>query len=423
MNELSPTARVKRKQILMAAGLLAAIFAIASIGVYMTGDAAPAQETASQSDIKTKSYIAPGEKVDPHDAWRGVADARLNTVDGRLQSLESENRTLKERLAEQRGPAKSAEQMSDKELDQRLAEYEASIDRQVSGYPPGTPSNPGARSPGPPSSSTTSAAAPDRERGTRSDAASPQATQPPTSTIQTVRLGRPVDGAKPATATPAPANARPEKTTRNYLPAGVFGQAVILSGLDAPTGGQAQSNPHPVILQLVEPAILPNRHRHDWDRCLVSAAGYGDLSSERAYFRLETLSCVSRSGKVLDVPLKGMIMGEDGKNGVRGRLVSKQGQVLANGLLAGAVSGIGIGLERSTQVQSVSALGSTTTIRPGDEFQAGIGAGVGRAMDRLANYYIGLAEKMFPVIEIDAQRVVTVALTQGANIDVDIDDE
>ena len=39
-------------------------------------------------------------------------------------------------------------------------------------------------------------------------------------------------------------------------------------------------------------------------------------------------------------------------------------------------------------------------------------------MDRLAQYYISLAEKTFPVIEVDAGRTVDVVLTQGVVIDV-----
>lgn len=227
-----------------------------------------------------------------------------------------------------------------------------------------------------------------------------------------------------ATGAAAPrAAAKPVKTTQNYLPPGMFGQAILLSGVDAPTGGQAQSNPHPVLLQLHDLAVLPNRYRYDWAQCLITGAGYGDLSSERGYIRTESLSCVSKDGKVLDVPIKGYIVGEDGKAGMRGRLVSKQGQVLGNALLAGVVGGIGTGLERSSSIQSISPLGSTTSIKPGQEFQSGIGAGVGKSLDRLAQYYINLAEKMFPVIEIDAGRKVDVVITQGVLVDVDLQDD
>jgi conjugal transfer pilus assembly protein TraB len=47
--------------------------------------------------------------------------------------------------------------------------------------------------------------------------------------------------------------------------------------------------------------------------------------------------------------------------------------------------------------------------------------GVGRALDRLAQYYISLAEKVFPVIEVDAGRRVDVVLTQGVALQGSLD--
>jgi len=70
---------------------------------------------------------------------------------------------------------------------------------------------------------------------------------------------------------------------------------------------------------------------------------------------------------------------------------------------------------------SVSPLGTTGTVDPGKQLQAGLGTGVGKALDRLAQYYITLAEKVFPVIEIDAGRTVDVVLTQGITLDAALD--
>lgn len=145
-------------------------------------------------------------------------------------------------------------------------------------------------------------------------------------------------------------------------------------------------------------------------------SGYGDISSERAYMRLESLSCVLNNGEVVDTPAKGYIVGEDGKAGMRGRLVSKQGQILANALMTGIIAGIGQGFQQSATTYSTTALGSVGTVDSGKQFQAGIGAGVGKALDRLSQYYITLAEKMFPIIEVDAGRVVDVVLTKGVTL-------
>lgn len=429
MSNLSPTSQAKRKQIYLAVSILVGIGALSAIGVYFTQDSSPAPTSTRQSDIKTKSYIAPGEKIDPQDAWRGVADNRLTLMENKINALESENRALKREKESKGTPAQpSPEHMADDDLDKRLKEYESNAAKPQT-YPGGTPTNPQA---GQKPSATTPAAAPTNNNPSSSQAgknpqpaAGQQAAQS-SNGILTVKLHNPslstmgksaVGGSSSSQVSNDPKNQ--PKTTQNYLPTGMFGQAVVLSGLDAPTGGQAQSNPHPVLLQLRDLAVLPNRYRYDWKQCLVTGAGYGDISSERAYIRTESLSCVSKDGKVLDVPIKGYIAGEDGKAGMRGRLISKQGQALANALLAGVVSGIGSGIEKSSQTQSVSALGSTTTVKPGSEYKAGIGEGVGKALDRLANYYIQLAEKMFPVIEVDAGRVVDVVLMKGVNVDVD----
>jgi conjugal transfer pilus assembly protein TraB len=188
----------------------------------------------------------------------------------------------------------------------------------------------------------------------------------------------------------------PARDARRYIPSGAFTRAILLGGLDAPTGGQSQRNPQPVLLRLVDNAVLPNHFRSRIKECFVVGAGYGDVSSERAYIRTESLSCVTRDGTAIDVPIKGYVAGEDGKAGMRGRLVSKQGQLLANALLAGVASGIGQAFQQSSTTMSVSPLGATSTVEPGKQFEAGFGTGVGKALDRLAQYYISLAEKVFP---------------------------
>jgi conjugal transfer pilus assembly protein TraB len=214
-------------------------------------------------------------------------------------------------------------------------------------------------------------------------------------------------------AAPGEASGTAARDTRRYLPSGSFTRAVLLGGLDAPTGGQAQRNPQPVLLRLMDNAVLPNQFRGRIKECFVVGAGYGDVSAERAYIRTESLSCVTRDGTAIDVPIRGYVAGEDGKAGMRGRLVSKQGQILANALLTGVASGIGTAFQQSATTISVSPLGATGTVDPERQLQAGLGTGVGRALDRLARYYITLAEKIFPVIEVDAGRTVEVVLTQG----------
>ena len=102
---------------------------------------------------------------------------------------------------------------------------------------------------------------------------------------------------------------------------------------------------------------------------------------------------------------------------MRGRLVTKQGQMLANALLAGVVSGIGQGISTANTSYSTSAFGQVATTSGTDALKAGLGSGIGKALDRLAQYYIKLAEQTFPVIEVDAGREIDVVITRGVRIE------
>jgi conjugal transfer pilus assembly protein TraB len=204
------------------------------------------------------------------------------------------------------------------------------------------------------------------------------------------------------------------KKAGSYIPAGAFVRVVILNGLDAPTGGQAQSNPTPVLMKVMDSATLPNGFKADLRGCTISGNGYGDISSERALIRLDRLACISDDGGAIDIAVKGYVAGEDGKAGMRGRLVTKTGQLLANGLLAGIGSGIGQAFQNSATVVQTNPFGNQTQqIKPGEEVKAGLSSGVGKAFDQLAKYYIEQSNKIYPIIEVDGARVVDIVFSRG----------
>jgi conjugal transfer pilus assembly protein TraB len=83
------------------------------------------------------------------------------------------------------------------------------------------------------------------------------------------------------------------------VPAGSLLKGVLLTGLDAPTGRSARRDPYPALVRIKHEALLPNRFRADVRECFLVAAGFGDLSAERASLRGETLSCVRADGGVI----------------------------------------------------------------------------------------------------------------------------
>lgn len=396
---------VKRRQYLLVAGIAAIIVAAALLSVALTGSRDASERPAR---AKSTNILAPGSQVDPKDAWRGQADAQLKAIEQksrelsqRNNELEGQNKAMMERL-------KKLEQTGLTALPPPPVAAPAARPNFGPDRPGMAETDPGPqRLPPPPAarSSPGSSMAPPQTPATGHTLASPSGIVSISLGDGIAAKGKPAaDGAKASPAT---------RDARRYIPSGAFTRAVLLGGLDAPTGGQAQRNPQPVLLRLIDHAVLPNHFRARIKACFVVGAGYGDVSSERAYIRTESLSCVTRDGTALDVPIKGYVAGEDGKAGMRGRLVSKQGQILANALLAGVASGIGHAFQQGSTTLSVSPLGTTGTVDHGKQFEAGIGTGVGRALDRLAQYYISLAEKVFPVIEVDAGRTVDVVVTQG----------
>jgi len=210
------------------------------------------------------------------------------------------------------------------------------------------------------------------------------------------------------------------KHSEVFIPAGSILTGVLLNGLDAPTGKKAKKEPMPVLFRIKKEAILPNRFHADVRECFLLAAGFGDLSAERAYFRGETFSCVRQDGGVIEVPMNAYATGEDGKNGVRGRVVSKQGALLAQSMMAGFLRGFSDAFGRNQiPVLMTGGLGSLAGSTPfqsafsSQSMEGGALKGAGYAMERLSHFYMDMAEEIYPVIEVDATRQVNFIVQKG----------
>lgn len=201
-----------------------------------------------------------------------------------------------------------------------------------------------------------------------------------------------------------------------YMPAGSMVEAVLMNGMDAPTSAVSQKNPVPAVMRVKSDAILPNHFTHDIKECFVLVSGFGVMSSERAQLRTETYSCIRENGQVLEGKLDGYVVGEDGRVGARGRLVSKQGSLIAKSLAAGVLAGIGqavtpnnvpqLNLNPSSYVQTQRTDASTVA-------ETGVARGLSDASKAAARFYLEIAREMTPVVEIDAGRKLTIVLIKG----------
>jgi conjugal transfer pilus assembly protein TraB len=207
------------------------------------------------------------------------------------------------------------------------------------------------------------------------------------------------------------------KGKRIYLPPSII-PADLLSGLDAHTAQDSDKNPTPALFRIRKLAILPNEVRANLKGCFVLGEGVGRLDSERVEIRLVTLACVDFNGNALiDQTVKGYVVDEDGKVGLRGHMVAKFGSMVARSALAGFVEGIGSATQAAFQDVSVSPQGVvTSTDKTKDVIGAGIGGAVEGAGKQVGRFYLDLAKQTLPIIEVGATKPVSLITTEGVEL-------
>lgn len=205
-----------------------------------------------------------------------------------------------------------------------------------------------------------------------------------------------------------------KKHKQIIVSAGSFVKGRLLNGLDAPSSGAAKSSPHPVAIQIIDKSILPNKFRADIKDCVAIGSGYGELSSDRAILRVENLSCVKKDGTSITSKGSsiGYVTGEDGKIGLSGRVVSKQGAILARALVAGFAEGMSKVFTQSNTYVSTSATGTISTPDPNKAFESSMFGGGAEASKKVAEYYLKLNDEMFPIVEIAVGRKCDIIFTK-----------
>lgn len=223
--------------------------------------------------------------------------------------------------------------------------------------------------------------------------------------------------------------ARPEappvvvEDSPDYLPPNSYAPARVIVGVDASAGVASQTDPLPVVLRITGPArsvmqngkVLTTRIQG----CVVNGAARGDLSSEKVYVKLARMTCDQPGGRVAVSEVKGFISFA-GKSGVRGRVVSREGSLVSQALLAGIIGGFGRGFSAN-----VNSLFSGITTNPdgtrgqlsaGDIVTGGLGQGAADAADTVSKYLIERAEQYQPVVEMPTGIDVEIVFLDGVYV-------
>lgn len=205
-----------------------------------------------------------------------------------------------------------------------------------------------------------------------------------------------------------------KKTALPWISSGSFSEAVMIEGADANASVTGQQDTSPVVITLIGDVSMPNGRTWNMDQCRVTGEIYGDISSERGQVRTKNISCILKNGKHIDMPFEGNVAYQ-GKQGIRGKPVMRNGKIIGYAGAAGLLSGFGEGIQ-SAATPSVG-LGATASVGAGDIFKQGIGGGASKAADTLSQYWIKRAEQYHPVIDIGAGNAVTVVFQKGFRLE------
>jgi len=204
------------------------------------------------------------------------------------------------------------------------------------------------------------------------------------------------------------------------LPIGSNFEAVLLNGMDASTAIGASKSPTPAVLRIKGDAILPSLFKYDISECFALVGGFGELSSERVMMRTEALSCIDTKGRTFEGKMEGYVVGEDGKVGARAHLVSKQGSLLAKTFISGMAAGLGSAFQpQAVQSLDISGSGGTQNYQyPSSDALVGsaVSSGFNKSGTALSTFYLKMADQMFPILELDAGRKMTVVLLKGIEL-------
>ena len=209
-----------------------------------------------------------------------------------------------------------------------------------------------------------------------------------------------------------------ETSRKVYLPPS-FMEAMLLTGFDASTSNDGKGDPEPLLMRIQTPAWLPNDIKANLAGCFVIGEAVGRLDKERADVRTTTLACLSKSGDaVIDEAIKGFVTDSDAKVGISGHVVSKMGSALARTFAAGFMGGAGEAIRDSATTTSTTALGQTSIIDSSQVGKAGLGTGLANTADKLSDFYLNLAKQSTPVIEVQAEKRLTVVVSEGKWLEI-----
>lgn len=417
---------VRKKWLTIGLGVVGVILAV---GIISGDPPKPKNLNGNESLGKIGNTEIPKGGVDMtprnigQQSWQSQSQAEIRALTSKFSSLETEQRALKtenDRLATQLTEARNAKGALSTIPPPPTPEGVATV--RTSDILPSIPAPPLPTPPRGPQGGSSGAVLPPI-------VVNPNALEPPMGNPRSSRqrtFDAPVESGQvtPSGSTGGGSGGMEAKVSykknefSGYIPPGSWAEGVLLHGADLGGGAAVQSNPQPLLVMFKNNAQLPGSEHYRLKGCLIIVTGYADLSAERGILRGGRLSCIDKNEKlVLTAQVEVYVVDSDGKFGIRGKLVDRQGAKLAKSLMAGFAQGIA-SMYGNSQGSLISSplIGTSTTIQGSDSLRSAGLQGVSQSIGQLAQFYLQQAQAIYPVLEIEAERKINIVFSNGTQL-------
>lgn len=210
-----------------------------------------------------------------------------------------------------------------------------------------------------------------------------------------------------------------------------FTKGILINGGEMPilAEGDDTSEAVPIFIRVNGDELIANDSSVNIDGCIIIATAKGSLSKKAAELRLSKISCnitdIDGNSYKVDKKIAGWVFDENGNYGVKGRLVSREKDIIKAGLPLAIVE---------SMVKSLSmAIGNSNTniVIPAGENPAavnsqymsgglvqGAGKGASEVLRKFSDYYMKMLNSLNPTISIRAGREVTIAFKGGEKLEL-----
>ena len=206
-------------------------------------------------------------------------------------------------------------------------------------------------------------------------------------------------------------------TPKEFYLSGGFVKATLLTGGDYHTMSEGDKETIPVTLSIDSKLVTPNNEKYDLRDCFVTGPAKADFTTKTAYITVSNIQChlTDDEGKkyAINETIEGWVFDENGEYGAEGRLITKEGEIIAKALpLAILQTGMEVLTNRSQQNTGADGVVSFSG--------ASVASNAGQTiMDKIGDKWLKYIDGLNPKVNLRPGRELIVQFKGGNKLKIE----